>query len=868
MTENPLHSYKAHLDCVQEVLNSSSDKFTPIGMEDTITNTLNLSDRSYNLPERDTWILDSFKTYPDSQPHENKSRNCIYLEGSSKPIGISPWNQINEEHSSYYANQYPVFHHVGIIDREASLSHRPLPAKCSFSNLAEGQQYIDSKSQNQISISTGTDSHDVSSNTPRKLVEKHQVRKNSASIPLERGKFPKPKTENTSPMVDNSLNENMAVGISKYKEIKISEGSFSKFPVFLRGINARNFRIMLVDFLREFHHEVSLRNLFNLLYIDRHPGSGSNSDLKLHQVEKDQARESKNMGLQICERIIEQIRGPKFEKGVSSFSVGRSLMSLINFHEFFRTFLALKIIFACIKKAGDFSSSDRNLPKISVYKAYYILCQRLIREKSSITSSVNESIILGQSKFGQLSKLVHPTLVLKRLGSRGKSKFHYMDTIWNTSIVDEDVLKLVDLDLPHLRDYFSNVSKNIIPTRNSNSPKSTLLETQKGFVSIHERQSWINIHVSLGKPLHTFCDISHKYPLEYCPPRCWDETPNQVPNMSQWAKDAMNGSLKVLNTQNVHLDHLIEAFNRGSCFDEKEVNFCETFFQAMTVLRDASAKKEMYMHLYLVILLMIFPMIVSSDKEVPPASKVQFRSSMNTFIHTLEAEAATVQPFDEDILGTFITILRMMIRVNELTSCKVKPQSKDRILREMIHDLEVAGNASMGGYSSRSPLEETFINSFVLSMHAYKFKPIDMNSMTGDIDTINNVCALARTIKNSVIMAKTSMLMLEDKSIHKDTQTSQDVSYQVFKTAITIFHEHILADPLIRKLPMSSITFMICNMMKTMQYTSFNAFGERDRDLSKEIFKAWWIVSSLLHEYMNIVSEVVALSETLRRSGC
>lgn len=49
-------------------------------------------------------------------------------------------------------------------------------------------------------------------------------------------------------------------------------------------------------------------------------------------------------------------------------------------------------------------------------------------------------------------------------------------------------------------------------------------------------------------------------------------------------------------------------------------------------------------------------------------------------------------------------------------------------------------------------------------------------------------------------------------------------------------------------------------MNKDIQEMSFRDFINRDREVSKETFKTWWMHSSLAEEYMQIFAEISALA--------
>ncbi|KAK6454801.1 uncharacterized protein RJT20DRAFT_98127 [Scheffersomyces xylosifermentans] len=121
----------------------------------------------------------------------------------------------------------------------------------------------------------------------------------------------------------------------------------------------------------------------------------------------------------------------------------------INYHELLRSFLAIKILYDMLVQlplSSDDDPQNYTIPRLSIYKTYYILCQKLIVTYPSSSNTTNEQqkLILGQSKLGKLIKLVYPNLLIKRLGSRGESKYNYLGVIWNDNIISDEIKNLCE----------------------------------------------------------------------------------------------------------------------------------------------------------------------------------------------------------------------------------------------------------------------------------------------------------------------------------------------------------------------------------------------------------------------------------------
>lgn len=122
----------------------------------------------------------------------------------------------------------------------------------------------------------------------------------------------------------------------------------------------------------------------------------------------------------------------------------------LNFHELLRNFLAIKILSDMLTEVPDTSKprappvTDSTIPRLSIYKTYFIICQLLIARypSSSNTYQEQQKIVLSQSKVGKLIKLVYPELRIKRLGARGDSKYTYLGVRWNDSLVSASIKEM------------------------------------------------------------------------------------------------------------------------------------------------------------------------------------------------------------------------------------------------------------------------------------------------------------------------------------------------------------------------------------------------------------------------------------------
>lgn len=224
--------------------------------------------------------------------------------------------------------------------------------------------------------------------------------------------------------------------------------------------SANNFLLKLATTIKQ----IPLDEFYNLLYNDHLPALQGTNKLDKAVVENNVLFRN----LKLVREILEVFKSPGELESllsghiidmVSLAAVKENKLSNINYHELLRTFLAIKILQDMIVPAmnPDEHAATHSIPRLSLYKTYFILCQKLLVKYPSSFQSSNENhkLILGRSKLGKLIKLVFPNVTIKRLGSRGDSKYNYLGVIWNDKIVNDEIKQLCDkFELPDLNQVF------------------------------------------------------------------------------------------------------------------------------------------------------------------------------------------------------------------------------------------------------------------------------------------------------------------------------------------------------------------------------------------------------------------------------
>ncbi|GEQ68320.1 hypothetical protein JCM33374_g1988 [Metschnikowia sp. JCM 33374] len=628
------------------------------------------------------------------------------------------------------------------------------------------------------------------------------------------------------------------------------------FPL-LKTVNSGNFGQYLIEVLKECHDDVPLNDFFHIIYNgDPSKDMCMQKDDEAAGIDRTPSQE-RLKGIKLQYLVLESFKN-------SNTALNRLLLnsrlSTVTFHELSRNFLAIKILLGCIKKVDDHSQT---LPRLSIYKVYYMICRKLSHKVQDIPSFVFSAKhhILAQPKLGVLTKLLYPDLVWKRLGKRGQSKAHYIGLTWNTSMVDDDIIGLLDLNIIDLTKHFDSMSNagDQVPKRRRTAKSQEKVKP----VSVNSDITPTSL-LSPKKPLYSFVNLSSKYPDWDTSPRVWKVAPNSVPKHSVWAKATMERSMEVLGGYGVSFYRLSENVAKGVFHSDDHSSISETVIQSINVLLRASCPKEIFLHLYLAVILLLFPVILASDQEVSKDSKIQLRVSVNACVRKLESEFTNDSSIDKTSLVIFTRALRNMIHINEMTSSRVQASHTKRIFKEVVGDLQSV-ICRFESSNDLSCFEEMFVKGVIKAINAYSCDLTDSSAptitSTSPSPYPTSLLSIGKALQQVLLIASSTMSQLS--CLTQEDETDGDVPFQVFRLSAELFHELTLSYPEIVRLPIPIISFLMQHHTSEMQNISFSRFSRRGTDLCSGTFKTWWIFSAMFQEYMSVISEVVALSAAL-----
>lgn len=655
----------------------------------------------------------------------------------------------------------------------------------------------------------------------------------------------------TEEKVDESTIMNLR---PKSKSLQDAEEKYITFLPLIAGTNSKSFAEILVKVLHECLYQLSLDDFYNLLYNYETPDQVVCLPVDGFKVDKSEPSHLRMEGLHLCYLILEKLRLHCVGGQVSVHSPQKLYAK---FQDVCKTFLTLKIIFDSIKTVEDNTKSECSLPRISVYKAYYIICQKL-RQKypnKSDTSKTQPNILFTHSQIGKMLKLLFPNLKYRRIGKRGDSIYHYNGVIWNTLLIDDDIKNLIELPLPDIEYNFRRVinqgetsqSNKINSSDGNEIPNSTLLPLLRT----------PSLQFFTKKAVYSFVHFSTTFLVGECFPRSWESKPGQVPQQSEWAKETMEKSVHVLKTHNIDIEPLISKIAGPVFCAESLDNFLEDILLVIQHLMECSASEELYLHLYLIVSTLIFPIVFSSSNEVSSRDRIQLRASLSNFVIRLEAIPMNASLFCN--LMAFVKILKKMIHFNMLILSSFKSSSTSSIIRAMV------GDAQLGISRDELMMEDLVLEKAYVACTAFNWEFIKGNlkqSSTVQISIIKNM--RDAYTKLSLAIAESLLLLAESLRGAAFINSTYDLLYHLFKCISKLFHEIFLPhNAVMLELPIRLIEYFLLSLTKEFQVLCFRQYAKREHELSKDVFRAWWVHLSTGQEYFNILSEICALNTHL-----
>ncbi|PSK39242.1 hypothetical protein C7M61_001845 [Candidozyma pseudohaemuli] len=501
-------------------------------------------------------------------------------------------------------------------------------------------------------------------------------------------------------------------------------------------LDAFNLNTFLLSLLRRVDKSLPLDEFYNVLYNPKSDNDAIQS--AIDKIDKTSTNDDLESGMEIIQRVLEVFRFPETLYNQYPSLDGSDLKaSNVNLHELLRSLLAIKILRHSLIETedGDRHSERSPIPRLDIYKVYYILCQKLILKypSSSNTTSLQQKLIFGQSKLGKLIKLVYPNLVSKRLGRRGESRYNYLGIRWNDNVVSDEIKALFRNDLPELTDIFKVLKK----TAGASHSKSTLRRQQSSYrPSQNKRNRSISQTEMINriKAQGTFVEPTHFFPEGPFTLKAFlDEHLND--NIERnWFAAALKHSSDALEESGVSPDEMNRLlFGEDEPSTEEDDILLRGVIDVVLPKLSASPNQpKIFLHLFMVISLKVFPHLLLLRKPLHTDNIKRLTSKVSHLIKRIEGEMSPLvsQKMQQHDIRNFLGILSRMIHLNQLLAAFFKADLQDYILKEMQEDVtRVATEGLKDGLNETYRLiSEACISVLLASRYRPQFRGVPVKS--------------------------------------------------------------------------------------------------------------------------------------------
>lgn len=520
----------------------------------------------------------------------------------------------------------------------------------------------------------------------------------------------------------------------------------------LLSVDGSNINNYLLAILYKLNLPLPVDDFYNLLYNDDpRPLSTISSSLRfpfgfLNKIDKtDVNPQVVASSVSVINQLLNVFKDPaSLANYFPSVTNPESKLSNINYHELLRTFLAIKILFDILillpVNSGDVPQ-NYTIPRLSIYKTYYIICQKLILQYPSSSNTANEQqkLILGQSKLGKLIKMVYPNLMIKRLGSRGESKYNYLGVIWNENIVNNEIKELCDNnELNNLNEIFNGQRKQQhqqhqfqelqdqlqrlpeIGHLHQRSHLHHILHRRKSSQSGARRPKKIdNQTESVISPELSFITTYSKFPSETNFTILVNPPESPEPN---WFESIKTKEYGFLSAYNVTPDDIQDIFLNNTNLLEKNhllTNLMERIVQPTMAMISSESPHEdddyddphsnVDLHLYLIIILEVLPylLLIRSNTEINFLKNL--RLSLLYMINNFNGELLTAREahnsdyFPNKNSTIFLLIAKKIINLNDLLITFIKLIIKDNFLNKSAMAMDIENFFMMDTSKSQPP---------------------------------------------------------------------------------------------------------------------------------------------------------------------
>lgn len=637
-------------------------------------------------------------------------------------------------------------------------------------------------------------------------------------------------------------------------------------------IDAFNFNSYLLTVLKELTSSPPLDDFYNMLYNNENYTSYMLENGTRTKIDKSNSPPNSH-STEILLLILGLFRDPrKLLDYFPTLDMSGNKLASVNFHELLRSFLALKILFDSLVEVSGGSNTLElpTLPRLSIYKVYYILCQMLILKypTDSNTTSLQQKLILGQSKVGKLIKLVYPNLLSKRLGRRGESKYNYLGVKWNSNIVDKEILELCEQDLPKLTEIFKNRKKLLDDRRRRLLSRHLVLSNRRP--SIHRRQSTTNLPLMQPhriRPPVTFIRSQAKFPARGFSPLSLVSDPGNIDPHTSWLGAARHHSLMAL--QDFNINWLIVRnvlLNEAEMAADENWLLNELTVKTQMILSSAFREEKEHLHLFLALAIDLLPTILVRD-PLKIAHMSLVKKNLQLLAIQLGPRFAESSLLDVSDINAFVGVINRMVHLIGLLDSLFLSILDSSLLDAMRRDLDRLSLASEGTFEEEAPISRIkgmITQGMLLTINSYHFLQDEDGSQMSSERVIEIVQQDSTSLLSSLLESLARFLHETSSNIRDTSLISLlQLNSAVSKHLVDLVHSVVFRDNLVRHYSIEMIQDMVMYISNQLVTSAYQRNLNSNQGGAGPTFRHWWIVATYFQEYCELLGELVGLHESL-----
>lgn len=722
----------------------------------------------------------------------------------------------------------------------------------------------------------------------------------SASSPLREYKHKVPSTRPSLLVTSDSYKSDKRRLYDDLDLLPHAKSVFKQLLVEVLDVNAYNFYGFLVRMLQLCKAHIPLDDFYRLLYTESELASSgatasgsvdSTSEGVGNKIDKRPAEEGTADVMNVCHRILEIFKEPKASiNAMPGANYEKTKLVAVNYHELLRSFLALKIIMDALVISDPRTKDCATTPRLTIYKVYYILCQKLFLKYPSVFNALSEQkLILGPSKLGKLIKAMYPNIVAKRLGRRGYSKYHYMGLSLSPDLVTDEIDALCTHEIEELTEMFQNVKDDGLGSSDVNrdalnrsggglsivggggaetgSHHDNLVRDTSGAHSFQLRGLTATFLDKSGiiTPPCSFIKSTCMFPANQLSPVFCFDTPHAPKDTLSWFYLMRQESFDSLLKLNVDMTPFTDDFALGAALENSQEWLMNNVILLLEKLSQLPHfNNNHYLHVFLFVLVWVFPVMLCLDMSKSDAFLFHLRANIHNLVLNFEEKYASNAYVSASHLKSFVGILNKILNLDDVANSLFKAKRAPAVIEEMFEDIDGLVRPLLED-DGTSVLERLFSYGLVDCLNAYQFVPMMEHGAATDSQIILLVNSVAERMKSSIVHGLQDLVKKVD-SVQEQYESGMEAKatrFEYLRLCLGFCHESCFDDVLVQRFTVGIInSYLLLTSNQIMKYI-FHTQNQRALMVLNTTFRHWWVVLSFLQEYCGVVLETVGIHHSL-----